>query len=252
MELPANRFKTVIAQGQQQIGLWCTLSQAYAAEAVAGAGFDWLLFDTEHSPGETETVLAQLQAVAPYPGSAVVRPASNDAVLIKKLLDIGAQTLLIPYVQTAEEAAYAVAATRYAPAGFRGVSGVTRATRFGRVQNYAATAHTQICLLVQIETQAGLDNLEAIATTDGVDGVFIGPADLAASLGYAGQPGHPDVVVAIEKAIGRIKACGKPPGILTSDPKFAQQCIAWGTVFTAVGVDLGILARGADALRKQF
>lgn len=252
MELPPNLFKRALNQGRSQIGLWCSLPGSYAAEAVAGSGFDWLLLDTEHSPGDPLTVLAQLQAVAPYPVSAVVRPASNDAVLIKRLLDFGAQTLLIPYVQNAEEARAAVSAMRYPPDGIRGVSGVTRATRFGRVADYGRRAHEELCLLVQIETGEALDQLEAIASVDGVDGVFIGPADLAASLGHVGQPGHPEVKAVIEKAIGRIRACGKPAGILTPDNAFAARCIELGTTFTAVGVDAAMLVRASEALCEQF
>ena len=196
--------------------------------------------------------MAQLQAAAPYPVSPVVRPASNDAVLIKRFLDLGAQTLLIPYVQSADEARSAVAAMRYPPEGIRGVSGVTRATRFGRVSGYAKRAHEELCLLVQIETQEALDRLEQIAAVDGVDGVFIGPADLAASLGHAGEPGHPKMKPIIEDAIRRIRACGKPAGILTPDNAFAARCIELGTTFTAVGVDAAILARATEALAAQF
>jgi 4-hydroxy-2-oxoheptanedioate aldolase len=251
--LPPNRFKQALAAGRQQIGLWVTLSNAYAAEAVAGAGFDWLLLDTEHSPGDVLTVLAQLQALAGYPDVApVVRPASNDPVTIKRLLDIGAQTLLIPYVQSAEEAAAAVAACRYPPAGFRGVSAMTRATRFGRIPGYAQAADAEICVLVQIETQRGLDALEEIAAVDGVDGVFVGPGDLAASLGHIGALDHPAVVAAVEGAIGRLVAAGKPAGILTSDPSFAERCVALGSTFTAVGVDAALLARAADALARRW
>ena len=214
MKLPENRFKRALVEGRQQIGLWCSLPGSYAAEAVAGSGFDWLLFDTEHSPGDPLTVLAQLQAVAPYDVSPAVRPASNDTVLIKRFLDIGAQTLLIPYVQNAQEAMRAVAAMHYPPAGVRGVSGLTRATQFGRAEGYAKRASEELCLLVQIETGEALGALESIAAVGGVDGIFIGPADLAASLGHAGEPGHPAVVAAVEDAIRRIRACGKPTGIL--------------------------------------
>ncbi|MFO1146852.1 MAG: 4-hydroxy-2-oxoheptanedioate aldolase [Alsobacter sp.] len=252
MDLPANAFKHAIAAGRQQVGLWCSLPGSYAAEAVAGSGFDWLLFDTEHSPGDPLTVLGQLQAVAAYPVSAVVRPASNDAVLIKRFLDIGAQTLLIPYVQSEAEARAAVAATRYPPEGVRGVSSVTRATRFGRVPDYGRRAAQELCLLVQVETREALASLEAIAGVPGVDGVFIGPADLAASFGHVGQPGHPEVKAAIEAAIGRILACGKPAGILTPDAAFARRCMELGATFTAVGVDAALLARGTEALRSQF
>ncbi len=247
-----NRFKRALREGRQQIGLWCSLPGSYAAEAVAGSGYDWLLFDTEHSPGDPLTVLAQLQAVAPYPVSAVVRPAANDAVLIKRFLDLGAQTLLIPYVQDEHEARAAVAATRYPPEGVRGVSGLTRATRFGRVPGYAKRAAEELCLLVQVETAEALDRIEAICAVDGVDGVFIGPADLAASLGHVGEPGHPAVVAAVEDAVRRILAAGKPAGILTPDTAFAKTCIETGTTFTAVAIDVGVLARGTEALARQF
>jgi 4-hydroxy-2-oxoheptanedioate aldolase len=252
MNLPENHFKRAIREGRQQIGLWCSLPGSYAAEAVAGSGYDWLLFDTEHSPGDPLTVLAQLQAVAPYDVSAVVRPASNDTVLIKRFLDLGAQTLLIPYVQNAQEARAAVAAMRYPPDGIRGVSGLTRATRFGRIPGYGKRAAEELCLLVQVETREALDQLEAIAAVEGVDGVFIGPADLAASLGHVGDPGHPDVVAAVEDAVRRLRAAGKPAGILTPDAGFAKRCIEIGTIFTAVAIDAGILARGTEAVARQF
>jgi 4-hydroxy-2-oxoheptanedioate aldolase len=209
------------------------------------------LIDTEHSPGEVETTLGQLQAVAPYAVSPVVRPAQNDPVLIKKLLDIGAQTLLVPFVQTADEARAAVAAIRYPPEGIRGVASATRATRFGRVKGYMARAHEELCLLVQVETGEALERLEEIAAVEGVDAVFIGPNDLAASLGHVGDMAHPEVVAAVEDAIARLKAIGKPSGIYTS-PDFARRCIALGSAFTAVGGDIGLLARAADALAAQF
>jgi 4-hydroxy-2-oxoheptanedioate aldolase len=252
MKLPENRFKRALAERRQQIGLWCSLPGSYVAEAVAASGFDWLLFDTEHSPGDVLSVLPQLQAVAPYDVSPVVRPASNDTVLIKRFLDIGAQTLLIPYVQNRAEAERAVAAMRYPPAGVRGVSGLTRATRFGRVDGYAKYAHEELCLLVQIETRQALGEIEAIALVDGVDGIFIGPADLAASFGHVGEPDHPEVTAAVEDAIIRIGKVGKPAGILTPNNAFARRCIELGTIFTAVGIDVGILARGTENLARQF
>jgi 4-hydroxy-2-oxoheptanedioate aldolase len=173
-------------------------------------------------------------------------------VLIKRFLDIGAQTLLIPYVQNAAEAKAAVAAMRYPPAGIRGVAASTRATRFGRISDYGRRAHEQLCLLVQAETREALDRLEEIAGVDGVDGVFVGPGDLAASLGHVGETGHPEVNAAIEDAIGRIRACGKAAGILTPDVAFAARCIELGTTFTAVGADVGLLVRGAENLARQF
>ncbi|MEW6257986.1 MAG: aldolase/citrate lyase family protein [Pseudomonadota bacterium] len=252
MDLPVNPFKRAIAAGQRQIGLWCTLSSAYAAEAVAGAGFDWLLLDTEHSPNDVQTVLGQLQAVAAYPTSPVVRPAWNDPVLIKKYLDIGAQTLLLPYVQTREEAERAVAAVRYPPHGLRGVGGTTRASGFGRVKDYALRCEEELCLLVQVETRSALECLEAIATVPGVDGVFIGPADLAASLGYLGQPNHPAVVDEVCGALRRIREAGKAAGVLATDGGIARRYLDAGALFAAVGVDLGILTRETSRLASDY
>jgi 4-hydroxy-2-oxoheptanedioate aldolase len=253
MDLPLNNFKRAIQAGRQQIGLWVALANSYSAEIVAGSGFDWLLVDGEHSPNDPPTVLPQLQAIAAYPTtSAIVRPAWNDKVLIKRYLDIGVQTLLVPYVQTEEEALAAVAATRFPGAGVRGVASVTRASRFGRVSHYANRAHEEICVLVQIETREGLDNLEKIALVEGVDGVFIGPADLAAGLGHLGNPQHPDVQAAIKDAIGRIRACTKPAGILATDDDTVRRYIEWGTTFTAVGLDAMILARETEKLAAKF
>jgi 4-hydroxy-2-oxoheptanedioate aldolase len=252
MELPVNLFKRAIVAGRQQIGLWVSLANAYSAEVVAGSGFDWLLLDGEHSPNDPPIVLSQLQAIAPYPTSAIVRPAWNDKVLIKRYLDIGVQSLLVPYVQTAEEAEAAVAAIRHPMRGVRGVAGVTRASRFGRVANYATRAHEELCLLVQIETRLGLDNLEAIARTEGIDGLFIGPADLAAGLGHLGEIQHPENQSAIHDAIKRIRACGKPAGILATDEATARKYIEWGTTFTAVGLDAMILARETEKLAAKF
>lgn len=228
------------------------MPSSYTAEALAGCGFDWLLIDTEHSPGDPLTVLGQLQAIAAYPVHAAVRPAFNDPVLIKRFLDAGAQTLLIPYVQTAGEAAAAVSAMQYPPAGIRGVAGTTRATRFGSVRDYAKRASGELCLLVQVETQSALDEIEAIAAVPGVDGIFIGPADLAASMGHPGDPGHPKVKSAIEDAIRRTRKAGKPAGILSLDPEFCAHCIELGTVFTAVDIDVAILTRNARQRAEAF
>lgn len=252
MDLPRNEFKRALLAGRQQIGLWVSLASAYSTEIVAGSGFDWLLFDAEHSPNDPTTILPQLQAAAAYPVTAIVRPAWNDKVLIKRYLDIGAQSLLVPYVQTVDEAEAAVAAVRYPLRGIRGVAGVTRASRYGRVADYTARAEEEVCLLVQIETRLGLDNLEKIARIDGVDGVFIGPADLAAGLGHLGQQGHPEVQSAIQDAIKRILACGKPAGILTPDEATARKYIEWGTTFTAVGLDALLLARESEKLAAKF
>ena len=252
IDLPLNDFKRALAAGRQQIGLWVSLASAYSAEVVAGSGFDWLVLDTEHSPNEVVDTLAQLQAVAPYPTTPVVRPAWNDTVLIKRHLDIGAQTLLVPYVSTAEDAAKAVAATRYPTRGVRGVAGTTRAARFARVKDYARRAEEELCLLVQVETREGLDELEGIARTDGIDGVFIGPADLAAALGHLGEQNHPEVQSAIKDAIARIRACGKPAGILATDEASTRRYIEWGTTFTAVGMDVQVLARETEKLAAKY
>ena len=252
MELPANNFKRALKANRLQIGLWCSLSSHYATELVAGSGFDWILLDTEQSPNDLESVLQQLQATAPYPTHPVVRVPWNDMVTIKRYLDIGAQSLLIPYVQNAEEAKAAVAYTRYPAAGVRGVAGATRATRFGRVKDYAKRAHEEICVLVQVETQTALDQLEKIAAVDGVDGVFIGPADLHASLGYAGETNNPKVMPVIDDAIRRIRKAGKAPGILTGVEADAKRWIECGGLFVAVGADTGVLARGTEALAAKF
>jgi 4-hydroxy-2-oxoheptanedioate aldolase len=252
VDIPANKFKRAIKANQQQIGLWCSLSNHFAVEVVAGAGFDWLLLDTEHSPNDIESVFTQLQAAAPYHSHPVVRVPWNDMVTIKRYLDIGAQSLLIPFIQNEEEAKRAVAYTRYPPAGVRGVAGTTRATRFGRVKDYPKRAQDEICVLLQIENQAGLDNLEKIAAVEGVDGVFIGPADLHASLGYMGETNNPKVMPIIDDAIRRIRKAGKAPGILTGVEADARRWIGEGCLFTAVGADVGLLARATDALAAKF
>ena len=252
MDLPKNQFKSALKSARPQIGLWSSLSSSYTVEVIAGAGFDWILLDSEHSPADLENLLGQLQAAAPYPSHPVVRVPWNDMVTIKRTLDVGAQSLLIPYVSTADEARAAVTYTRYPPAGVRGVAGTTRATRFGRVKDYAKRAHEEICVLVQVETQRALDNIEAICAVEGVDGVFIGPADLHASLGYTGEIANPKVKPLIDEAVRRIRKCGKAPGILTPNEADARHWLECGALFVAVGADVGILARGAEALAAKF
>lgn len=252
MELPKNAFKAAIAEGRQQIGMWVTIPEPGHVESMATCGFDWLLLDTEHVAVPLSVVGHMLQAAAPYPTTCIVRPGSNDAVEIKRLLDLGAQSLLIPMVNSAEEARHAVAATRYAPEGFRGYAGMTRATRFGSVENYPARAASEICLLVQIESVTALNAIEEIAAVEGVDGLFIGPADLAATMGYASNPAHPDVQAAVLDAIARIRATGKPAGILTLNPAFLEKAYAAGTTFTAVAVDQVSMVQTARALAKEW
>lgn len=252
MDLPKNPFKAALREGRQQIGIWCTIPGSGHAESLAGCGFDWMVIDTEHSTVDLTTVQAMLQGVAPYPTHAVVRPGWNDPVEIKRILDAGAQSILVPYVQDADQAARAVSAVLYPPDGTRGVAGITRASRFGLIDNYNARANAEICLLVQVETAEALANIEAIAAVPGVDGIFIGPADLAASMGHTGNPGAPEVRQAILSAIARITRAGKPAGILSLDQDFLREAVAAGTTFTAVDVDQAILLRGARALASSW
>lgn len=252
MPAPANAFKRALRAGRPQIGLWSSLASHVTVEVVAGAGFDWLLLDMEHAPNELPMVHQQLQATAGGTAHPVVRPPWNDMVMIKRLLDVGVQSLLIPYVQTEAEARDAVAYTRYPPHGVRGFATGPRANHYGRIADYVQTYADELCVLVQVETRLGLDNLEAIARVDGVDGVFIGPADLAAALGHAGDLKHPEVQAAIEDAIRRLVALGKPPGILTGDEPLARRYLELGCLFTAVGSDLALLRSGADALAARF
>jgi len=247
-----NTFKQAIREGRPQIGLWCSLCSNIAAEVIAGAGFNWILIDTEHSPNELPMVFSQLQALVGGTAAPVVRPAWNDMVLMKRLLDVGVQNLLIPYVQTAEEARAAVAFTRYPPQGIRGVAVSHRANRYGRVKDYFKRAGDQICVLVQIETRLALQNLEAIAAVDGVDGLFIGPSDLAAALGHLGEPGHPEVRAAIEDALKRIGKAGKAPGILAPVEADARHWLSVGCVVLAVGSDVNLLARNSEELAAKF
>jgi 4-hydroxy-2-oxoheptanedioate aldolase len=252
MELPQNAFKRVLRERRPQIGLWSSLASNIAVEVIAGSGFDWILLDTEHAPNELPMVLAQLQASAGGTASPIVRLAWNDMVLIKRFLDIGAQSLLIPFVQNAEEARRAVAATRYPPGGVRGVALASRASRYGRVKDYHRRADEEICLLVQVETRAALREVDAIAAVDGVDGVFIGPSDLSADMGHLGNPTHPEVSEAISLAIERIKAAGKAPGIFALGEPDARQWLQRGVLFVAIGSDLGLLARQSEALAARF
>ncbi|MFW2543250.1 HpcH/HpaI aldolase family protein [Primorskyibacter sp. 2E107] len=246
-DLPKNTFKAALKTFTLQRGLWCTMRDQLAAEMMADCGFDWMMFDTEHSPLDSITLLPLLQAVAPYPVTPIVRPTCLDAAEIKKLLDIGAQTILVPYIQSPEEAQQAVDAVTYPPAGIRGVAGLTRATRFATIPGYHKKAREEICLLLQVETRAAMDRIEEIAAVPGVDGIFIGPADLAASLGYPGEPTHPDVIKAVLDSIRRIRAAGLPPGILTLSPDVREQAIEAGAVFVAGHLDLAALRKGLTA-----
>ncbi|UUQ65633.1 4-hydroxy-2-oxoheptanedioate aldolase [Pseudomonas fuscovaginae UPB0736] len=248
-----NPFKAAISSGENVIGLWLSLANAYSAEICATAGFQWLLIDGEHAPNDVRSTLAQLQAVAPYPAHPVVRTVDGNPALIKQMLDIGVQTLLIPMVDTAEQAIALAAATRYPPEGTRGVgAAAARASRWGGYKDYLETANDEVCLLVQAESRTALQNLEAICAVDGVHGVFIGPADLAASMGHRGHPEHPEVQQAIENAIRTIVASGKAAGTLTGDAKLARHYLELGASFVAVGLDLTLLARATRGLANEF
>ena len=229
------------------------MANPYTAEICAGSGFDWLLFDGEHAPNTVPTLLAQLQAVAPYPVHPVARPAAGETHVIKQYLDIGFTTLLIPLVESAVQAQQLVASIHYPPGGVRGVgSAIGRASRWNRFSGYLDTADSEICLLVQVESIAGLNNIEAIAATPGVDGIFIGPSDLSAALGFRGNPGHPDVQRAIDTSIAKTLAAGKAAGILTADESLARRYLQSGCTFVAVGSDIGVLSQGADNLARRF
>jgi len=252
-ELVINTFKRGLAENRKQIGFWLGLGDALAAEIVAGAGFDWLLIDEEHGPNDLRTILAQLQAIAAYPAQVMVRPPIGTTEHIKQLLDIGVQSLLVPMVETAAQAAALVAAMRYPPHGVRGVgAAVARSSRWSRIESYVQQANNEMCLVVQIETAKGLQNLEAIAELEGVDGLFIGPADLSASMGHLGNPGHPSVRAAIEDAIRRIRAVGKPVGTITGDQELARHYFEHGMSFIAAGSDVNALASAASKACKSF
>ncbi len=253
MDMPVNPFKRALAAGQTQIGLFLGLAHAYSAEIVATAGFDWLLIDGEHGPNDLQGIIAQLQALAPYPVRPVVRTPDHDVARIKQWLDGGAQTLMVPMVESAADAAKLVRAMRYPPHGVRGVgTAMARAARWNGVADYFARADSEMCLIVQIESTHGLAALDEILAVDGVDAVFIGPSDLAASMGHLGQPGHPEVKAAVETAIGQIAAAGKAAGVFSADPATAGAYQAIGARFLLVGVDTLLLRNAAVALADRF
>lgn len=253
MRTPPNTFKQALAEPGARIGLWLGLADPYAAELCATAGFDWLLIDGEHGPNDLRSMLGALQAVAPYAAHPVLRIPQGDTTLIKQVLEIGATTLLVPMVESAAQARDLVRATRYPPQGVRGVgSGLARSSRWSAYADYLHEANDRIALLVQVETATALAQVDEIAAVDGVDGVFIGPSDLSASMGHLGHPGHPEVRRAIDAAIARILAAGKAPGILAVDEAFARHCIGLGARFVAVGVEATLLARAARALAARF
>jgi 4-hydroxy-2-oxoheptanedioate aldolase len=252
-EIEKNRFKAALASGQTQIGCWVGMADDYAAEIAGEAGFDWLLLDGEHAPNDVRSLRAQLTALARSASHPVIRLPIGETWMIKQAMDIGAQTLLVPMVESGAQAEELARAMRYAPAGTRGMgAALARASRFSGIEGYVHKADAEACLLVQVETRAGLEALDDILAVDGVDGVFIGPADLSADMGYPGNAGAPEVVAAIGDAIARIRAAGKAPGILSTDEAQARGWIARGATFVAVGIDVLVLANGLRALAAKF
>ncbi len=252
MDIAHNPFKRAIAEGQLQIGLWSSLVSNISADILSDAGYDWIVVDMEHAANEIGTVLAQLQALKGGTATPMVRPPWNDPVIVKRILDVGAQSLLFPMIDTPEQAAQAVAATRYPPKGMRGVSLSQRGNRYGRVGNYTEVVEDELCIIVQIETMKGMENLEKIAAVDGVDGIFFGPADLSAGIGLIGQLSHEKVHELLLDGLQRTRAAGKPAGILTGIEADAKKFIDAGYTFVAVGADQGILAKESVALRRRF
>lgn len=253
MPAPRNTFKAALKEGRFQIGLWVALANAYTAEICAGAPYDWLLLDAEHGPNDIQTLVAQLQAVSTYPVHAIVRPPIGEAWLIKQILDIGAQTILVPMVETKEHAKAMVNAVRYPPHGTRGVgASLARASGFNRIPDYLQCANEEVCLLLQIESRAGIANLDAIAKIEGVDGVFIGPADLAADMGFLGKPGEPEVQAVVGAALGCIQKHGKAAGILTGDQTLARRYVELGASFVGIGSDVALLVNATTKLVTDF
>jgi 4-hydroxy-2-oxoheptanedioate aldolase len=251
LQLLPNRFKTGIRERSPQIGFWSSLCSNIVAEILSASGYEWVLLDSEHAPNEIPGLLSQLQAMVNGTAEPVVRCAWNDTVLIKRTLDIGARSVLIPFVQNAEEARRAVVAARYPPRGSRGVSVAPRANLYGRVPRYHDTAHEDTCVLIQVETAAALKEIEKIAEVDGVDGIFIGPSDLAADMGHLGNNNHPEVQDTIADACRRIRAAGKPVGTLVVDASAGARFFEMGFTFIAIGSDVGTLGRGSEALYAE-
>ena len=251
-DMPENRFKRALAAGQPQWGCWMSLGSPAATEIAAGAGFDWLLLDMEHAPNELPDIGHQLRAAEGGTAEPIVRVPWNEPVIVKRLLDLGARSLLFPFVQSAEEARRAVAATRYPPHGIRGFAGTTRANRYGRVADYAKRAASEICVLVQCETRRAVADIAGIAAVEGIDGIFIGPADLAADMGHLADTQHAEVQAAILDAGKRIRAAGKAPGFLSFREEETRRVRDAGFLFIAIGSDVALLARNAETLAKKF
>lgn len=247
-----NRFRADLMAGKRLIGCWCSLANAISTEVLGVAGFDWLLLDAEHAPNDVPGLIPQLMALKDSVSAPVVRPSWNDTVQIKRLLDAGVRNLLIPFVQNAEEARRAVAATRYPPQGVRGVAMLQRGNRYGTVPGYFQEANEHIAVMVQIENRAGVAAAAEIAAVEGVDGIFVGPQDLAAAFGQIGNPSHPEVQQAIRQVFSDARSAGKPSGILTPVEADARRYLEWGATFVAVGSDSGALRSATQALVDKF
>ncbi|MGK7753478.1 MULTISPECIES: HpcH/HpaI aldolase family protein [unclassified Roseovarius] len=253
MSAPVNRFKTALAAGEPLIGCWAGFADAYATEILGTSGFDWLILDGEHAPNTIHTLSAQIGILRASPSEAIVRVPVAEDWIIKQVLDAGAQTLLAPMVDTAADAERIVRAMRYPPEGVRGSgAALGRASGFGAVPDYIATANDQMCLVVQIESVAALENLDAICAVDGVDAAFIGPSDLANDIGHHGDANHPEVREAMQDALARIRAAGKAPGILGIDAKTTRTYRDWGAQMLGVGIDVLLFANAARALARNW
>jgi 4-hydroxy-2-oxoheptanedioate aldolase len=246
MDLPVNQFKRALASGRTPIGAWLVSAAPAAAEALGCVGFDFLVVDMEHTPIDLQQLVGILQAIAGTPAQAIVRPPWNDMVMVKRVLDAGAQSLLLPFVQNADEARRAVAYTRYPPAGLRGVAAAHRGSRYGTIPNYVQRAHEEICVIVQIETPTAFAQLEVIAAVPGVDSIFIGPADLSASMGYPGDMGNPAVQDKLRAGAQNCKRLGKPCGIVGANPDMVGKFLEYGFSWVAVGSDLAMLVSRAQ------
>lgn len=246
MDSYANRFKRALAQGRTLFGAWLTSGTPSTAEALGFMGFDFLVVDMEHTPLETHHMVDTLRAIAGTPASAVVRMPWNDMVMVKRALDGGAQSILMPFVQDADEARRAASFTRYPPHGVRGVAGMHRGNRYGTAADYFASGHDELCVMVQVETAQALERLPAIASVPGIDSIFVGPSDLAASMGHLGEPGHADVQAALRTAAERCRAAAKPCGIIGANPDFTAKYVQYGYNWIAIGSDMGFMAGRAQ------
>lgn len=253
MPAQQNKFKLALEQNKKLIGLWLGLANSYTSELCAQIGFDWLLIDGEHAPNDVISIMGQLQSMQAYDSHIVVRAPSDDRVLLKQYLDVGVQSLLIPMVETAEQAKQIVRSVQYPPTGVRGVgAALARASNFNLTPDYLTTANDEICLLLQVESMSGIEALDEILNVEGVDGIFIGPADLAADMGFVGKPNEPKVQEVIIEALNKINQSNKASGILTSDPSLLKNYKQIGINFLAVGSDVGVLINGLKSLKKQY